>query len=318
MKLRCLQPDQRRLVYCCCSLTNCFRVGGCAGVNYSFLTSKERDIETGLDYFLARYYASTQGRFTSTDPITMTEDRLYDPQQINLFAYCRNNPLAFTDPIGETISFRNGDPDSQKAFDEYEKFINKDPKKYAKEIATLKQLRSSDVNYIVILGGRQKSETAEGNTGPDEKGDNILVRIRNIGGASGETLDRNGRFAHELEHARQFDSGELAYRRDTKTGEWSADRLSYDVMDEVNAFNAYLRVAPQIKDSVLMRRLRDTRISDSDRARDLIRFAYPNLENRGMNNNVRVGGAMGYKPGDLIRPNQAPRNFFGRVHTVTK
>ena len=36
-------------------------------------TQKERDNETGLDYFGARYYASTQGRFTSTDPIVLTE-----------------------------------------------------------------------------------------------------------------------------------------------------------------------------------------------------------------------------------------------------
>ncbi len=33
------------------------------GSNYPFLTSKERDNETGLDYFLARYYSSGQGRF---------------------------------------------------------------------------------------------------------------------------------------------------------------------------------------------------------------------------------------------------------------
>ena len=36
------------------------------GVRQQF-TSKERDGETGLDYFLARYYSSTQGRFTSPD-----------------------------------------------------------------------------------------------------------------------------------------------------------------------------------------------------------------------------------------------------------
>lgn len=30
-------------------------------------TGKERDAETGLDYFLARYYSSAQGRFTSPD-----------------------------------------------------------------------------------------------------------------------------------------------------------------------------------------------------------------------------------------------------------
>ncbi len=50
------------------SLTTCSRVDAGAGSNYTFLTLKERDNETGLDYFLARYHASTQGRFTSPDP----------------------------------------------------------------------------------------------------------------------------------------------------------------------------------------------------------------------------------------------------------
>jgi RHS repeat-associated protein len=38
------------------------------GVRQKF-TSKERDNETGLDYFGVRYYASTQGRFTGVDNI---------------------------------------------------------------------------------------------------------------------------------------------------------------------------------------------------------------------------------------------------------
>jgi RHS repeat-associated protein len=79
-------------------------------------TAKERDIETGLDYFEARYYAGTQGRFTSTDPILITADRLIDPQEINLYHYARNNPLRFTDPTGEDIddSSLNDNKDYQK------------------------------------------------------------------------------------------------------------------------------------------------------------------------------------------------------------
>jgi RHS repeat-associated protein len=50
-------------------------------------TGKERDAESGLDYFTARYYASTLGRFTSADPITVTPARTVDPQQLNLYAY---------------------------------------------------------------------------------------------------------------------------------------------------------------------------------------------------------------------------------------
>jgi len=70
------------------------------GVRQHF-TLKERDNETGLDYFLARYYSSTQGRFTSADPLYYTANRPGDPQQFNLYAYVRNNPLGIVDPDGK-------------------------------------------------------------------------------------------------------------------------------------------------------------------------------------------------------------------------
>lgn len=66
-------------------------------------TGKERDIETGLDYFGARYYGSNMARFTSVDPVIVTPERLRDPQQLNLYSYVRNNPLRYIDPTGETL-----------------------------------------------------------------------------------------------------------------------------------------------------------------------------------------------------------------------
>lgn len=63
-------------------------------------TSKERDVETGLDYFGARYYASTQGRFTSADDF-WKDSQIRDPQSWNKYAYVRNNPLRYIDPEGE-------------------------------------------------------------------------------------------------------------------------------------------------------------------------------------------------------------------------
>jgi RHS repeat-associated protein len=62
-------------------------------------TSKERDIETGLDYFGARYYASRQGRFTSADPL-MGSAHVSDPQSWNRYTYVNNNPLRNIDPEG--------------------------------------------------------------------------------------------------------------------------------------------------------------------------------------------------------------------------
>jgi RHS repeat-associated protein len=62
-------------------------------------SGKERDAETAFDYFGARYYASTAGRFTSVDPSHIDGD-IFDPQRWNGFAYGRNNPLRFIDPFG--------------------------------------------------------------------------------------------------------------------------------------------------------------------------------------------------------------------------
>jgi RHS repeat-associated protein len=72
------------------------------GVRQQF-TRKERDWETGLDYFGARYYANVQGRFTSPDPISLDPTRLFDPQRINRYGYARQNPLLFLDPDGEDL-----------------------------------------------------------------------------------------------------------------------------------------------------------------------------------------------------------------------
>lgn len=63
-------------------------------------TGKERDSETGLDYFGARYYGSNMGRFTSPDP-SHDSVRLDNPQTWNRYTYVLNNPLELIDPTGE-------------------------------------------------------------------------------------------------------------------------------------------------------------------------------------------------------------------------
>ena len=71
----------------------------------SGLTGKERDTESGLDYFGARYYASSMGRFMSPDPIKITEDRVANPSTLNLYSYAANNPLKYVDPDGQDITY---------------------------------------------------------------------------------------------------------------------------------------------------------------------------------------------------------------------
>ncbi len=71
-------------------------------------TGKERDAETGLDYFGARYFSGAQGRFTSPDEPLVDQDES-DPQSWNLYSYVRNNPLRFIDPTGrECVTLDGG------------------------------------------------------------------------------------------------------------------------------------------------------------------------------------------------------------------
>jgi RHS repeat-associated protein len=72
-------------------------------INQKF-TGKERDSESGLDYFGARYYGSALGRFTSPDwsrdPEPVPYASLDDPQTLNLYSYVRNRPLSARDDDG--------------------------------------------------------------------------------------------------------------------------------------------------------------------------------------------------------------------------
>ncbi len=91
-------------------MTTCSRAEAGAWFNYPFLTLKERDNETGLDYFVARYYSNAQGRFTSVDPENAGAD-VSDPQSWNGYVYTRNAPTVLVDPDGREfeICYSNGD-----------------------------------------------------------------------------------------------------------------------------------------------------------------------------------------------------------------
>ena len=57
------------------------------------------DSSTGLQYLRARYYDSSQGRFTTKDTLLGSIEK---PLTRNLYTYCGNNPLNITDPSGHS------------------------------------------------------------------------------------------------------------------------------------------------------------------------------------------------------------------------
>jgi RHS repeat-associated protein len=76
---------------------------GTDNINQKF-TGQERDSETGLDFFQARYMSAAQGRFNSPDPMNAGAD-LTNPQSWNGYSYVWNNPLNAVDPSGMDIWF---------------------------------------------------------------------------------------------------------------------------------------------------------------------------------------------------------------------
>jgi RHS repeat-associated protein len=74
---------------------------------YKF-TGKERDVESGLDNFGARYNASSLGRFMTPDwaakPTTVPYASFGDPQTLNLYSYVENAPLNRIDADGHRIT----------------------------------------------------------------------------------------------------------------------------------------------------------------------------------------------------------------------
>ena len=74
--------------------------GGCPDATEHHFTGKERDSESGNDYFKYRYYASSMGRWLSPDPSMFTHVDFGNPQSLNLYNYVGNRPLTLTDLDG--------------------------------------------------------------------------------------------------------------------------------------------------------------------------------------------------------------------------
>jgi RHS repeat-associated protein len=106
-------------------------------------TGKERDAETGLDYFGARYFSGAQGRFMTPDwseaPTPVPYADFSDPQTLNLYAYVRNNPIATSDLDGHGFWKKLGNLISYGEWTDDEKELEKRLQEEADELRAIAQ-----------------------------------------------------------------------------------------------------------------------------------------------------------------------------------
>jgi len=154
-------------------------VGPTSGNTYKF-TGKERDSESGLDYFGARYYGSSMGRFMKPDPIMILKQKFLDPQQWNMYAYARNNPLRFVDPTGMyDVDCKTGDKKCNKAADNFEKQRQKDLKSKDPKVRDAAKAWGDrgEHNHISVTFKPQSQVDRDAGTQPGYRTDAIVTPI---------------------------------------------------------------------------------------------------------------------------------------------
>jgi RHS repeat-associated protein len=207
---------------------------------------KERDAETGLDYFGARYFSGAQGRFTSPDPLGIMKQKMLDPQQWNMYAYVRNNPLRLIDPSG-MYTCEGSKTDCTRvaiAYGEIKKAAEKD-----KRLNAVLQFlgEPGKANNVAIKFGSLKPGVfwnADTTSSPDLMGTKHTVTqitldlkqtdaiVKGRGGEFGATsFEIGGLMAHEGTHGK--DQFPLGHNPTTKPEEHTIEMNAYGAQSEV-------------------------------------------------------------------------------------
>jgi len=233
-------------------------------------TGKERDSETGLDYFGARYYGSKIGRFTTTDPAYVLQENLVDPQRWNRYAYARNNPLRYLDPDGRVLvltgdanrtlsDLRAGVPAADRPF---VTAVQRGPYLVVDAAALNENAAAMSANFQAIRGIANSSQTVEATTSAlafyskkHPAGGEYFVTSDTEQGTLGATVPVDegysgsiqvgvGRFlsggqraetlAHELRHARRFIQGQKSIHEIKVTSTNTGMTIEYDPKGAVN------------------------------------------------------------------------------------
>jgi RHS repeat-associated protein len=115
-------------------------------------TGKERDSESGLDNFGARYNSSQYGRFMTPDwsakPQGVPYAVLSNPQSLNLYSYVLNNPLRYIDANGHYELNGSNCGDNAKCQKKWDKAANKFEARREKDLNSKKaDVRAAAANF---------------------------------------------------------------------------------------------------------------------------------------------------------------------------
>ena len=186
---------------------------------YKF-TGKERDAETGYDFFGARSYSSAITSWLSIDPLS---DKY---PSISPYAYCNWNPVKYVDPDGRYFDEAN-EGVAQKIEVECQNKLSSEKinhyrrKELTKTIRDIADMRNDEKNEYRFELDKNKP----GTTGKEEKdGHQIITMYSNL-----ETLDET--VAHEVRHGGQVARGEMSYDN-------MGNPQKYGVRKEVDAYRA--------------------------------------------------------------------------------
>ena len=180
--------------------------------SYTF-SAKEKDSETNLSYFGARYYTSDLSIWLSVDPMAAKYPSL------NPYTYCANNPVKLVDPNGEEVEYNSF---ADRIIVGVLRIFDNGFRKQFRE------LKKSEETYVFNKNNDGKNSlTTDGNKlfinysmADDGKSKN-----------EGQTIFSNLR--HETTHAIQFEHGEIGFV--CSSGKWSP--IAYDLADEYEAHN---------------------------------------------------------------------------------
>jgi RHS repeat-associated protein len=150
-----------------------------------FFTGKQRDTVSDLDYFGARYYNSTLGRFMSPDPSGLAYADPSNPQSLNLYSYAQNDPLVYIDPTGMQCS------DTEASGNQFGGGPDGDSPTYDSGPPACAQDQGTPVPTILHQDGNVSYQQTVEVSGSAPSSDLALLQAGSNGGSSGSHVPAN-------------------------------------------------------------------------------------------------------------------------------